>query len=77
MGVADSLQSISQVLTPIVGGLIIEKLFPGSLGILSTVILFPSIVVALILFSTRFRGKNVEGETKDSLKLKDSLSDGY
>jgi MFS family permease len=57
MGVADSLQSISQVLTPLIGGFIIEKMFPGSLGVLSTVILFPSIVVALILFSTRVRGK--------------------
>jgi MFS family permease len=39
MGVADSLQSISQVLTPLIGGFIIEKMFPGSLGVLSTVIL--------------------------------------
>lgn len=60
MGVADSLQSISQVLTPITGGLIIETIIPGSLGVLSAVILLPSLVVSLVLFSNRFRNPKDE-----------------
>ena len=55
MGVADSLQSISQVITPILGGFIIEKIFPGSLGFLSAVILLPSIIVSLFLFSKHLK----------------------
>ncbi len=55
MGVADSLQSLSQILTPILGGWIIETIFPGSLGILSATLLLPSIAVSLFLFTNRVR----------------------
>jgi MFS family permease len=55
MGVADSLQSLSQVFTPIIGGLVIETVFPGSLGILSAMILLPSLVVSLVLISNRLK----------------------
>jgi DHA1 family tetracycline resistance protein-like MFS transporter len=55
MGVVDSLQSISQVITPILGGWIIESVFPGSLGILSAIILLPSIFLSLYLFSSRYK----------------------
>jgi DHA1 family tetracycline resistance protein-like MFS transporter len=55
MGVADSLQSISQVLAPIIGGIIIETIFPGLIGLLSAVILLPSIILSLFIISNRFR----------------------
>ncbi|WP_455143737.1 MFS transporter [Candidatus Hodarchaeum mangrovi] len=60
MGVADSLQSISQVLAPLIGGFIIERVFPGSLGILSFLILFPSIIVSVFLFLNKKKIITVE-----------------
>lgn len=49
MGVADSLQSLSQVITPLLGGLIIESIFPGAIGLLSSVIIFPTIIISVYL----------------------------
>ena len=60
MGVADSLQSVSQVIAPLIGGFIIERIFPGSLGILSFLILFPSIIMSLFLFLTQKKISTIE-----------------
>ena len=49
MGVADSLQSLSQMITPLIGGLLIESIFPGAIGLLSSIILFPTIILAIYL----------------------------
>ncbi len=60
MGVADSLQSISQVITPLIGGFIIENIYPGSLAVLSTLVFFPSIVISFYLLLNRLKTSRTE-----------------
>ncbi len=52
MGVADSLQSLSQIFTPVIGGIFIEVVFPGSLGLFAVIIFLPSVI---IFFSNRWK----------------------
>ncbi len=48
MGVADSLQSLSQIITPLIGGYIIENLVPGFIGLIAVVIILPTIFIVLV-----------------------------
>lgn len=48
MGVADSLQSLSQIITPLIGGWIIENTIPGFIGLLAAIIISPLIIISMI-----------------------------
>lgn len=47
MGVADSLQSLSQIVTPLIGGWIIENTIPGYIGVLAAIIMIPLIFISI------------------------------
>ena len=57
MGVADSLQSLSQIFTPVIGGIFIEAVFPGSLGFLAVIIFLPSMI---IFYSSRWKKPTIK-----------------
>ncbi|MFW9992271.1 MAG: MFS transporter [Candidatus Odinarchaeota archaeon] len=48
MGVADSLQSLAQIITPLIGGYIIEHLEPGLLGVAAAIIVLPALTVVFL-----------------------------
>jgi MFS family permease len=47
MGVVNSLHSISQIIGPMVGGFVINYMFPGFLGIISAVIIFIGLLMMI------------------------------
>ncbi len=47
MGVLDSLSSISRIITPIIGGFIINNYYPGIIGIISGFLMFIALLVEL------------------------------
>jgi DHA1 family tetracycline resistance protein-like MFS transporter len=63
MGVADSLQSLSQIITPLIGGYIIEDFVPGFIGLVAVVIILPTVLIVLVKMKDQPPSENVLQKT--------------